>query len=107
MAIKNRPQLWQTDSIVANRPRRPRERGPFSAPSATGTDSALIASLRAQDTVRESLRLRPRYSFFSVARLSAVPRMSPSVAPESDDPYWAIASFSSATSSALIDTVTL
>jgi len=30
--------------------------------------------------------------------------MSPSEAPESADPYWAIASFSSATSSALIDT---
>src|ERR1700719_3492439 len=48
-----------------------------------------------------------RQSFFSVARLSAVPRMSPSVAPESEEPYWAIASFSSATSSALIETVTL
>ncbi len=33
--------------------------------------------------------------------------MSPKVAPESDEPYWAIASFSSATSSALIETVTL
>ena len=30
--------------------------------------------------------------------------MSPSVAPESEEPYWAIASFSSAISSALIDT---
>ena len=43
----------------------------------------------------------------SRARLSAVPRMSPSVAPESEEPYWAIASFSSATSSALIETCTL
>ncbi len=33
--------------------------------------------------------------------------MSPSVAPESEEPYCAIASFSSATSSALIETVTL
>src|SRR5262249_25837076 len=56
----------------------------------------------------------PRYSSssffsagFSVARLSAVPRMSPSVAPESEEPYWAIASFSSATSSALIEACTL
>src|SRR5467141_1357966 len=48
-------------------------------------------------------------SFLSVfsARLRAVPRMSPSVAPESEEPYWAIASFSSATSSALIETCTL
>ena len=33
--------------------------------------------------------------------------MSPSVAPESEEPYWAIASFSSATSSALIETLHL
>ena len=33
--------------------------------------------------------------------------MSPSVAPESDEPYCAIASFSSATSSALMETVDL
>src|SRR6516162_6072274 len=39
--------------------------------------------------------------------LSAVPRMSPSVAPESEEPYWAMASFSSATSSALMETCTL
>src|ERR1700704_2994547 len=39
--------------------------------------------------------------------LSAVPRMSPSVAPESEEPYCAMASFSSATSSALIETCTL
>src|SRR5229473_6843882 len=43
--------------------------------------------------VRLSRRvLAVSYSFFSVARLSAVPRMSPSVAPESEEPYWAIAS---------------
>src|ERR1700724_2652476 len=47
------------------------------------------------------------FSPFSLAGLSAVPRMSPSVAPESEEPYWAIASFSSATSSALMDTVIL
>src|SRR6516162_3932671 len=45
-------------------------------------------------------------SLSSPLRLSAVPRMSPKVAPESDEPYWAIASFSSATSSALIETDT-
>ncbi len=39
--------------------------------------------------------------------LRAAPRISPSEAPESEDPYWAMASFSSATSSALIDTATL
>src|SRR5205823_10762310 len=39
--------------------------------------------------------------------LSAVPRISPSVAPESEEPYCAMASFSSATSSALIETCTL
>jgi hypothetical protein len=33
--------------------------------------------------------------------------MSPSEAPESAEPYWAIASFSSATSSALIEMATL
>src|SRR6188474_3067612 len=38
------------------------------------------------------------------ARLSAVPRISPKVAPESEEPYWAMASFSSAISSALIET---
>ena len=38
---------------------------------------------------------------------SAAPRMSPSEAPESVEPYWATASFSSAISSALIDTVSL
>src|SRR4029077_16332242 len=47
------------------------------------------------------------FSFSSPLRLSAVPRMSPSVAPESEEPYCAIASFSSATSSALIETCTL
>src|SRR5262249_44171732 len=46
-------------------------------------------------------------SAFSPARLSAVPRMSPRVAPESEEPYCAIASFSSCTSSALIETETL
>src|SRR5674536_33172 len=45
--------------------------------------------------------------YLSVRCLSAVPRMSPSVAPESEEPYCAMASFSSATSSALIDTCTL
>src|SRR6516165_11977374 len=45
-------------------------------------------------------------SLSSPLRLSAVPRMSPKVAPESDEPYCAIASFSSATSSALIETDT-
>src|SRR5690606_24975180 len=38
---------------------------------------------------------------------SAAPRISPSDAPESVEPYCATASFSSAISSALIDTVTL
>ena len=38
---------------------------------------------------------------------SAAPRMSPSEAPESVEPYWATASFSSAISSALIDTCSL
>ena len=42
--------------------------------------------------------------FFCSRALSAAPRMSPSEAPESAEPYCAIASFSSATSSALIDT---
>src|ERR1700733_8420871 len=45
-------------------------------------------------------------SLSSSLRLSAVPRISPSVAPESEEPYCAIASFSSATSSALIETET-
>src|ERR1700751_3305140 len=45
--------------------------------------------------------------YLSVRCLSAVPRMSPSVAPESEEPYCAMASFSSATSSALIETCTL
>src|SRR5690606_23387518 len=49
--------------------------------------------------------LRGAY-LFSSWRLSAAPRMSPSEAPESVEPYWATASFSSAISSALIDTVT-
>ena len=70
--------------------------------------------------VQRNLRSRFRgdvqptpYSFSSSSSLSlslrfkAVPRMSPSVAPELDEPYCAIASFSSATSSALMDTVTL
>src|SRR5215470_17314398 len=57
--------------------------------------------------VRGSKPAELGHSFFSVARLSAVPRISPSVAPESEEPYWAIASFSSATSSALMETVTL
>ena len=42
-----------------------------------------------------------------LALLSAAPRMSPSEAPESDEPYCATAAFSSAISSALIETVTL
>src|SRR5207244_5709334 len=46
-------------------------------------------------------------AYLSVRCLSAVPRMSPKVAPESEEPYCAIASFSSATSSALIETCTL
>src|SRR5690606_34280677 len=41
------------------------------------------------------------------ARFSAAPRISPSEAPESVEPYWATASFSSAISSALIETVIL
>ena len=41
------------------------------------------------------------------ALFRAAPRMSPSEAPESDEPYCATASFSSAISSALIDTETL
>src|SRR6185437_3390054 len=54
-------------------------------------------------------RGRPHSSSFSApARcLSAAPRMSPSEAPESAEPYCASASFSSATSSALIETPTL
>src|SRR6266852_5018957 len=54
------------------------------------------------DDVREL-----REAYLSVRCLSAVPRMSPSVAPESEEPYCAMASFSSATSSALIETCTL
>src|SRR5207253_6674236 len=46
-------------------------------------------------------------AYLSVRCLSAVPRISPSVAPESEEPYCAMASFSSATSSALIETCTL
>src|SRR3569833_3119934 len=46
-------------------------------------------------------------TYFVSRFLSAVPRMSPRVAPESEEPYCAMASFSSATSSALIDTWTL
>src|SRR3569623_566717 len=45
-----------------------------------------------------------RFAYLLARFLSAVPRMSPSVAPESEEPYCAMASFSSATSSALIDT---
>src|SRR6185312_8479385 len=48
-----------------------------------------------------------RDAYLSPRFFSAVPRMSPSVAPESDEPYCAMASFSSATSSALIETCTL
>src|SRR3954451_13031998 len=48
-----------------------------------------------------------RFAYLVSRFLSAVPRMSPSVAPESEEPYCAMASFSSATSSALIDTWTL
>src|SRR5216684_9334114 len=50
---------------------------------------------------------RKREAYLSLRCLSAVPRMSPSVAPESEEPYCAMASFSSATSSALIETCTL
>jgi hypothetical protein len=39
--------------------------------------------------------------------LSAAPKMSPSEAPLSVEPYWATASFSSAISSALIETCSL
>ena len=46
--------------------------------------------------------LSPRSRAFSAA-----PRMSPSEAPELAEPYWAIASFSSATSSALMETAIL
>src|SRR5258706_13245667 len=41
--------------------------------------------------------------FFFCARERAAPRMSPRLAPESDEPYCATASFSSATSRALIE----
>src|SRR6185437_12927899 len=44
------------------------------------------------------------YFFFDFcASFSASPRMSPSDAPESDEPYWATACFSSAIWSALIE----
>src|ERR1700694_5658211 len=53
------------------------------------------------------MNTRKREAYLSVRCLSAVPRISPSVAPESEEPYCAMASFSSATSSALIETCTL
>src|SRR6185312_322276 len=46
-------------------------------------------------------------SFSAPRRLSAAPRMSPRLAPESDEPYSAIAFFSSSNSRALIDRLTL
>src|SRR5262249_30955767 len=56
---------------------------------------------------RLRLGLAPSSPSSPLALLSAAPRMSPSEAPESVEPYWATASFSSAISSALIDTPTL
>src|SRR5258708_39852365 len=46
-------------------------------------------------------------AFFPPRFLRAAPRISPSDAPESDEPYCATASFSSAISRALIETETL
>lgn len=58
-------------------------------------------------SLREGLNYSSPFSSFLPPRfLSAAPRMSPSEAPESDDPYCATASFSSAISRALIDTET-
>src|SRR5690242_5494802 len=47
---------------------------------------------------------RPEASPLALALDRAAPRMSPSEAPESEEPYWATAAFSSAISSALIET---
>src|SRR5215510_10914197 len=81
------------------------------APHAAAIDDRIGIERHGSPPLDSSGRASRAYSFFSagfsVARLSAVPRMSPSVAPESVEPYWAIASFSSATSSALIETCTL
>src|SRR5579864_8476240 len=79
-----------------------RVRNPYSRTVVMG--SGLLASLGPGMTGHSS---PSPFSLSSPLRLSAVPRMSPSVAPESEEPYCAIASFSSATSSALIETCTL
>src|SRR5262249_58701285 len=81
------------------------------APHAAAIDDRIGIERHGSPPLDSSGLASRAYSFFSagfsVARLSAVPRMSPGVAPESVEPYWAIASFSSATSSALIETCTL
>src|ERR1700733_7272174 len=59
------------------------------------------------ETGARLLRTRKPAAYLSLRCFSAVPRISPSVAPESEEPYCAMASFSSATSSALIETCTL
>src|SRR5947209_16552890 len=69
---------------------------PFSAVSAVSAASAASAASAVSAAF---------FFFFgseSPRAFSAAPRMSPSEAPESADPYCAIASFSSSTSSALI-----
>src|SRR5262249_35087895 len=78
------------------------------APHAAAIDDR-IGIERHGSPLLDSCRLASRaYSFFSagfsVARLSAVPRMSPSVAPESVEPYWATASSTFAPSSPLNET---
>ena len=77
-----------------------------------GLQPKLALSWEADETAKRwTFKLRPgvkvKRSYSSSFFFSAVPRMSPSVAPESADPYCAMASFSSAISSALIDTCTL
>src|SRR6202011_3497786 len=50
---------------------------------------------------------KKKQAYLLVGGFGGGPGMSPRVAPESEEPYCAMASFSSATSSALIETCTL
>src|SRR6185437_12896661 len=82
------PRKWPYQGVCAQRKRPAHRRRPPIVRISAGNE-------------------REVYSFFSVPRLSALPRMSPNVAPESEEPYCATASFSSAISSAFTETVIL